>query len=389
MRLRKLKIVGIAGLAASLSGMLALAQSAAVVRDELAHVSTGQGTHGQAYLFHRGGACFALTPRHVLKDDQRDETYARLILARAGRAPLSAQADRCAYFPDIDLALMRVSGVDASADCGGLFAGQGGVEQVLAARVEGSLLTATDTGSQERRTLRLASTRVNDTDHFWVSPQSKADEPASGMSGGIVAFQGRTIGFVLANNLSDNRYEDNWRVLRIDTVALRIGQLFEGRSGAVIDSAQCLSGGPARPADRSVAGGAANFASAACGASVVAFSSPPQSNAERPENLIDGDSATVWRSSGPASVDLRLCGDRARPVRTVTLRPSPACGAAAGVEAEVFVRGHPRGPWTSLGIAGQASDGSITVSSASPLNAYDIRAAVRGQPACFGGVAAE
>jgi hypothetical protein len=55
----------------------------------------------------------------------------------------------------------------------------------------------------------------------------------------------------------------------------------------------------------------------------------------------------------------------------------------------VFVRGHPRGPWTSLGIAAQAADGSITVSSTSPLNAYDIRAAVRGGSACFGGIAAE
>ena len=388
MGLRKLKIVGLAALAAGLSGMIALAQGAAVVRDELAHVSTDQGTHGQAYLFHRGGACFALTPRHVLKDDQRDETYVRLILARAGRAPLSAQADRCAHFPDIDLALMRVSGIDASADCGGLFTGQGGVEQVLAARAEGSLLTATESGSVERRTLRLSSTRVNDTDHFWVSPQSKADEPASGMSGGIVAFQGRTIGFVLANNLSANRYDENWRVLRIDTVALRVGQLFEGRGGAVIDNAQCLSGAPVGGASKQVVAGSMNFASAACGASVVAFSSPPQSNAERPDNLLDGDGATVWRSSGQASVDVRLCGDKARPVRVVTLQPSPAC-EATGVEAEVFVRGHPRGPWTSLGIAGQAADGSITVSTASPLNAYDIRAAVRGRSGCFVGIAVE
>ena len=388
MNIRKLKIATTVVLAAGLSGMVALAQGGAVVRDELAHVSTDQGTHGQAYLFHRGGACFALTPRHVLKDDQRDETYVRLILARAGRAPLSAQADRCAYFPDIDLAVMRVSGVDANADCGALFAGQGGVEQVLAARAEGSLLTATESGSVERRTLRLSSTRVNDTDHFWVSPQSKADEPASGMSGGIVAIQGRTIGFVLANNLSDNRFEENWRVLRIDTAALRVGQLFEGRGGAVIDNAQCLSGASPGAASRPATAGAMNFASAACGASIVAFSSPPQSNAERPENLIDGDGATVWRSSGQASVDVRLCGDKARPVRAVTLDPSPACGAR-GVEAEVFVRGHPRGPWTSLGIAGQAADGSITVRSASPLNAYDIRAVVRRQSACFGGIAAE
>ena len=97
MGLRKLKIVGLAALAAGLSGMIALAQGAAVVRDELAHVSTDQGTHGQAYLFHRGGACFALTPRHVLKDDQRDETYVRLILARAGRAPLAKPSASSAW----------------------------------------------------------------------------------------------------------------------------------------------------------------------------------------------------------------------------------------------------------------------------------------------------
>ncbi len=373
---------------AALAGMIALAQGASLARDELAHVSTDQGTHGQAYLFHRGGACFALTPRHVLKDAERDESYVRLILARAGRAPLNAQADRCAYFPDIDLALMRVTGVDANADCGGLFAGQGGIEQVLAGRAEGSLLTATESGSIERRALRLSSTRVNDTDHFWVSPQAKADEPASGMSGGIVSFQDRTIGFVLAGSLATNRFENNWRVLRIDTAALRVGQLFEGRGGGVIDNAQCLFGPQQPPARKLAAGAVTGFASAVCGASVVAFSSPPQSNAERPENLIDGNEATLWRSSGPASVDIRLCGEKARPVRTVTLQPSAACGQAAGVEVEVLVRGHPRGPWTSLGVAGQAADGSVTVSSGSPLNAYDIRAAVRGR-ACFGGVTAE
>lgn len=376
------------GAVAILSCWAAVAQVGSLARDELAHVSTDQGAQGQAYLFHRGGMCYALTPRHVLKDSQRDETYARLIVARPGRSPLSAQADRCAYLPDADLALMRVSGLDPGTECGGLFAGQGGIDQTLSSALDGALVTATESGSVERRSMRLSSTRVNDTSHFWVSPTASADEPVSGMSGGIISFQGRAAGFLLAGNVAGNRYEDNWRVLRIDTATLLAGQIFEGRGGAVIDSARCLSSGSQPDASVVAPGMAKEFASAACGAEIIAFSSPPVSNADRPENLIDSDGMSVWRAGDEASVDVRLCGQKARPVHAVTLHASPGCEPTTGVVAEVFVRGHPRGPWTSLGIAGQSADGSITVSSTAPLNAHDIRASIRGAPGCFGRLSA-
>lgn len=374
-----------------------VAQTALRPMDEIAHLNTDLGAQGQAFLFHRGETCFAVTPRHVLKDNERDERYARLTVARTGRAPLRAQGDRCGYASDLDLALMRVSGVDPSTDCGSIFVGQGGIDQVLASTTEGSLSTATESGSIERRTLRLATTRANDGNHFWVSPRGSADVPASGMSGGIVSFRDRSIGFLLSDDLANSRYHDNWRVLRIDAALVKIGQMFEGRGGGVIDNVQCFSPASARSAALAAkASNSQNFASASCGATVLGFSSPPQSSAERPEAAIDDDANTFWRAAGSlsASIDVRLCGARARPVSAVVLSASPSCAKSNVGEVEVFVRGHPRGPWTSLGGSAPEANGSITVRSPSPLNTYEIRAVVRpraGQAtlnACFSTISA-
>jgi hypothetical protein len=295
---------------------------------------------------------------------------------------------------------MRVSGVDNVQECGALFAGQPSIDPLIASTSDASLITVVPPGSIERRALRVTSSRANDPSHFWIAASSARDDPASGMSGGLVTLRDKVVGFLLAGDRANNAYENNWRVLRIDKVATSIGALFEGRTNAIVDDKACLTApaySPGRGATPLSApkptdpGG--NLASMSCGASIIGFSPAGESNAHRPENLIDPNATVPWRTA-PAytvSVEVRLCGERAHPVRTVKVESFEECSSknTSISSAEVLVRGNPRGPWTSLG-AVDPNGADIEVSSSSPLSTYDIRIVLVGsapeQPvsACYG-----
>jgi len=368
-----------------LAQTVAYAQDLAYVRSASSRSDEAQGHHGSAWLFHRGGVCYAATPRHLFigeKGTHRDDRYARVVVVRPGRSSIEAQGDRCAVFRDHDLALVRVSGVADLADCGSVLIGQSSVDPLLAVAAEASLRTATESGSFVRRALGVRSARVNDPDHFWVSPSAERDELTRTMSGGHVTIQDRLAGFLLG--VSDEHPTQGMaKVLRSDRVSVLLTRLFGDSSQASVDSPPCLRPTPDGPATaaalRTAATGnhvGANRAARDCGASVRAWSSPPISPAFRPDHLVGvAEASGRWRAQAAeeVTVDVRLCGPISSPISRLRFVTS-GCPSEdnASTDVEVIVLGPSLTPVTSLGYARVPASGVVEIGGA-PVLGRDLR----------------
>ena len=177
-------------------------------------------TQGNAWLFNRGGQCYAVTPRHVLLDDQgtHDDHYARLVIARVGQTATEAVGERCAVFRKYDLAVLRVSGVARIADCGRLLSGIADEDTLLARSQQVALVTAASSGRFERSTLAIRQVTSN-PDYFRVAVTTDRDRLVEGMSGGLITIQDQLAGFLVSVG-SDSDTEGTGKVLRSDRAAI-------------------------------------------------------------------------------------------------------------------------------------------------------------------------
>lgn len=373
-----------------LSGALwvatAHAQELAYLRAASARGSEATGSQGSAWLFNRGGVCYAATPRHILFDAgrRRDYRYARVVVVRPGRTSREAQADRCAVFADHDLALMRVSGISDLVDCGDLLVGQTNIDPLLAGTTQASLMTATSSGSFERSSLSLRSARVSDSDHFWVAAAADRDRLTEGMSGGRITMQDMPAGILLAVNGEGTENPGMAKVLRIDRAVSLLIRLFENSSTATVDDPACLlpiaDGRPPRTSATKAAaapGRRGNLADQGCGAIVGAWSAPPVSENFRPDHLVGTAGASgLWRVTPAAevTVDVQLCGDRPTAISRLRLDAS-ACppGDNENYDVEAIVLSSLSVPIASLGFAKAPQSGSVEISSGGSIVGRSVR----------------
>lgn len=376
---------------ALLSILLSVTLSVDCVADELAFVrGTAQargieaGAQGNAWLFNRGGQCFAATPKHVLINSLqgRDDHYARMVVVRPGRSAIEAEGDRCAVFKTLDLALLRVSGVADMADCGHVLAGVPSIDSLLERTAQSSLLTAIESGRFERSTLEIRSAAASDTYHFWVASANDRDRLTEGMSGGLVSIQNQLAGFLLAVDTSSvGPMAGMARVLRADRAATLVARVLD-TSGASDDAeGSCVTPGSwpaAAPAAAGVTVGLrAGRASPACGATIASWSAPPLSEATRPDNLLGaGGDRGRWRATvtSELTVDLRLCPSSRNLISRIRLDTSEcAAGDNSALDVEVLVRTDSSGVYATLGYGTVPISGTADVGSASPLFGREMR----------------
>ena len=323
-------------------------------------------TQGNAWLFSRGGQCFAVTPRHVLIDEQgiRDDRYARVVIARPGEAPIEAGADRCAVFKKYDLAVMRVSGVERMADCGRVLSGLADEGTLLGRSREAALITAASSGRFERSNLGIRQV-TSDPDYFRVAVTSDRDRLTEGMSGGLVTIQDQLAGFLVTVG-NDSETEDTGKVLRADKVSILLTRLLDGGLGTADVEGTCATRSVTLPSLTRTQ----NLASAACGAAVTRWSAPPLSEVNRPEALIGaaGPNA-LWRvaANSEVSVEIRLCGKVVPNVNSVSLDVS-GCDASENqnVDLEVMSLANPGESFQSLGYGALPHMGIVTIETGTP-----------------------
>jgi hypothetical protein len=357
------------------------AQELAYVRSQAEVGTVRSGAQGNAWLFSRGNECFAALPKHVLIDPAtgRNDRYARVVVVRPGREPREAQGDRCAVWPDKDLALLHVSGVPDLHDCGRVLSGVANIDLLLGATTQVSLETATDSGRLERSTLEIRSAG-KDPDHFWVAPSTDRDRLGEGMSGGLVTVHDELAGFLLAVGIAaDGPMAGMARVLRADRAALLIARALDRTGEMAGGENTCVSTARhERMSDEGHASGAPdlNRASASCGANVVGWGSPPVSPSVRPENLVGtAGPAGHWRTltTVETTVDVRLCPTPS----TVTIIRFDTSGCDPGdnldLEFEVAIRVAPNSASTTLGYGRLRSGGDTEVTSGEALVADQVR----------------
>ena len=329
-----------------------------------------KGDRGQGWLFRHAGKCYVSLPKHILVDPKfgRDSRYARIVIPQAsGRKPIEAQADRCAVFKNIDLALMRVSGVPDLTNCGRMFTSAPNIDKLLIDSSDASLVRADEGGTTERRDLKIRALVGGDPNHFVVTPVSNSNRLTTSMSGGHVKIADYLIGFLLDVSSAEMGPDSGTAtILRVDSATLHIGRLFNkpGHYDEVIEDAidcfgsevkQSTLGNPSEGREKQGID-VQNRAAISCGASVTSWSSPPVSSIFRPENLIGkGGADGRWRAKlmdQESTVDIRLCGTATSTISKITM-DTLGCDPTdnAGFDIESFILDRTGTPVVSLGAA--------------------------------------
>lgn len=331
---------------------------------------------GNAWLFHRGNQCYAVTPRHVLADpaEGRDDRYARLVVVRAGRPPAEAMGERCAVFKREDLAVLRVSGVEDLAECGEVFAGTADIDALLAQSQHASLLTAVKSGRFEYSNLGIRAVTASDPDHFWVAPEADRDRMTEGMSGGLVLIAGQMAGFLQSVSAETQGPTAGMaKVLKADYAAIMLNRLLDGSLSSDEEEGICTQPKASAATRESVE----NRASAGCGASILGWSAPAASSATFPDNLLGAKGPDGrWRASasGEVDIDVQLCPAANPAISTVRVDTNGChAGDDDGVDLEALVRAQPGGPYVSLGYGAVPPSGTLDIHTGNPTIGRQVR----------------
>ena len=314
---------------------VALASSHVLALEALVTVDGGS-RRGQAGLFTRGDACFALTPRHVLGGKQ----YAVLSIPLGSQGVRSAQGDLCAEWTDVDLSLLRVSG-HAADGCGAPLATATPVERLLPASGAGVLRYSNQDGSTER--VEVLVTFRGQEYLVGVRPRGSQDPLTQGLSGSTLYLSDLPAGLLLAAGDES----DEGTVLRLDYIVGLLNALFDKQQGAFIRDSSCLV---AETLPTSTTEGVGiDYAAAANGGQVVQWIVPPVSSMHRPEMLIGPpDDRSYWaiETRTSAFVVVRFAAIRTISRIEVDLSQVPP-GERPG-SLSVLTRGSPTGPWTQV-----------------------------------------
>jgi hypothetical protein len=371
-----------------------------------------KGDRGQGWLFRHAGKCFVSLPKHILIDPKfgRNDRYAQIVVPQSsGRKPIKADADRCAVFRDIDLALMRVSGIADLADCGRMFTSAPNIDKQLSDASDASLVRADEGGTTERRDLKIRALVGGDANHFIVTPVSHSNRLTTSMSGGHVKIADYLIGFLLDVSSAETGPDSGTAtILRIDSAALHIGRIFDKPDqfdSVTIDDIDCF-GSQTKKLVSSTAPeklekqvfDTKNRASSICGAQVTAWSTASLSSAFRPENLVGkGGEPGRWRAKmmgDETTVDIQLCGDETSTISKITIDTS-ACESEdnKGFDIEAILMNQAGSPISSLGASLQVRNGfPITIGGrgSAPLIGgalrlrFPLRSKIKSAVVCLG-----
>jgi len=250
--------------------------------------------HGQALLLSRLGACYAVTPAHVMGKG----LFATLVAALPS-AP-QGDADLLQAF-GYDLALLRTTGA-VRESCGGALTDAPQLDSVLAKASTAVVSSVNGDGSLTRRNVT-----INDVGlvHVRLRPRGEDDQLFKGLSGSLVLSGEKPIGILM----SVDPETGEGRALRYDRAIETLRPFFAAPGASVKAPAE---GERSMTATRSGLAG-----------EVMSWSSPPIEAAYRAANLIDAsDAPSVWLARAkdfPVEVVISLRGDKAHAIDAVTI----------------------------------------------------------------------
>ncbi len=250
--------------------------------------------HGQALLLRRLGACYAVTPAHVMGKG----LFATLVAASPS-AP-QGDADLLQAF-GYDLALLRTAGA-VTDSCGGALTDAPQLDSVLAKASTAIVSSVNGDGSLTRRNVT-----INDVGlvHVRLRPRGEADQLFKGLSGSLVLSGEKPIGILM----SVDPETGEGRALRYDRAIETLRPFFAAPGAPVRTHAD---------GDKTTIATGAGLA-----AEVTSWSSPPIEATYRAANLIDAtDSPSIWLARAenfPVEVVVSLRGDKAHAIDAVKI----------------------------------------------------------------------
>lgn len=304
-----------------------------------AHLSVDGGGRGQAALFTRGGACFALTPRHVISGRR----YSMLLIPGGEEGPRHAEGDVCAEWPELDLSLLRVKG-QAPSGCGDPLATVPPVERLLPAGGAGALRYSNENGSTEWMDVLVTFRGHGRT--VGVRPRGSTDQLRQGLSGSTLYLSDLPAG-LLVSATADPSAEGE--VVRLDFVVPLLNILFERKEGAILRDSSCLTTRSIQITGKE--GVRIDYASATNGGEIVHWGAPPIASQHRPEMMIAPQNEPgYWavETTGSAFAVLRLAEIRMVSRIDLDFRNVPRTIRPAWVQ--LLSRGSEEGPWTALAV---------------------------------------
>lgn len=285
-------------------------------------------------LVSRLGACYAVTPGHVVGG----EIFATLKGGSGGKA--LGDADLLQKF-GYDLAILRVRG-RLAASCGDSLRSIPDLGDVLGAETSAAVSSVNPDGSVSRRPVTITDVGLV---HLRVRPASDADRLFQGLSGSPVLVGDRPVGLLMAVDAATGE----GRVLRYDRALETLRPFFGQGGGSGVGGGEGTSEAPPR-----AGAGSRDLV-------VRAWSSPPLGAEHRAENVTR--QAGVWYAQArdfPVDLELAFPSDAVRTLHGVRI-------ISEGVEPperrvrdfEVFVSGSNDGGWMSVrsGTAFQTDDG--------------------------------
>lgn len=237
------------------------------------------GQVGQALLLNRLGACYAITPEHVI-----DGGFFATVVAGLPDAP-QGDADLLMTF-GYDLALLRVSG-GVEAKCNEGYHKVISLDATFSATSTGYLYSVRSDGSTGRQQVNIVDIGML---YVHVSPVAGGEPLMKGMSGSMLQIGDRVAGMLMSVDPANG----HGKVLRYDRITETIAPFF-GESGSAAAAA--------------VTDKAPLPVAAIAGVSVLRWTSKPLDESSRAHNILDGDVTTAWQArveKYPVDVEIQL-----------------------------------------------------------------------------------
>lgn len=243
------------------------------------------GELGQGILVSRLGACYGITPAHVI-----DGGFFASIVGGLPGAP-KGDADVLMTF-GYDLSLLRITG-GVTNHCDESFSRTGNSDVVLSAASTGHLHTVRSDGSVSRQQVSLSDSGML---YVHVHPVEGGEPLMKGMSGSLLQVAGKPVGMLMSVDSASGM----GKVLRYDRLTETIAPFFDGDT----------SSHPGTDSNATVTASATNL-----GKEVTQWSAPAVGPQYRAKNILDGDPQTHWLAKATAfPVDIEILLSAEKPV---------------------------------------------------------------------------
>jgi F5/8 type C domain len=268
-------------------------------------------SEGQGFLMTKLGQCYVVTAEHVLGGRTGADIVAPGNPAVNGEAVLvGADASR-------DVAVLHVSG-PVTDSCGTDYT-RGASQDAIARDSRAVVSIVYGEGSMQRQALNALVSQL-DSEFLFLEPAAATSTALmQGLSGGLVGVNDAPAGILLGV------VEHQGKVLRYDPLMKSVFHILNAMS-------------PPRSSTTPVSS-EVNWASAASGAALTRWSTPPEQPEFAISNLLRPPGQEYWRVSlgaGSVTVDIRLAGQSAQSISTVELTQGSAPSGQLVKDYEIF-----------------------------------------------------